>query len=311
MKIILNETDDDPVVTPVAGVTEKVIVEGASNYAPAGPPGPKGDQGDPGPKGDQGDTGDVGPAGRGIASITGEAELATVTYSDDTTSTLTLPAGPPNALSIGTVSNGDNADATITGTAPSQSLNLTLPRGVQGPAGVSSIAPGEFELRGTGMPNGVVTATPGTYYTDTAGTNGAWRWFKTSGTGNTGWVVIHGDTGWRSHWESWQTAVNNGVTNPTGGVFVYRRVNETVYITASVHLTSAGGWIKPAAGFSGRGTQVIYAKAWDQGVARAVWDWSSGFRFDSSPTTGVTHVGLNNSYATSDPWPTVLPGVPA
>lgn len=36
-------------------------------------------------------------------------------------------AGPPNALSIGTVTDGQNASATITGTPPSQILNLVLP----------------------------------------------------------------------------------------------------------------------------------------------------------------------------------------
>lgn len=42
------------------------------------------------------------------------------------------PAGPPNVLRIGTVAGGDAAAATITGTAPSQALNLVLPRGATG-----------------------------------------------------------------------------------------------------------------------------------------------------------------------------------
>ncbi len=39
------------------------------------------------------------------------------------------PAGPPNSLSIGTVNTGASAAATITGSSPSQVLNLTLPQG--------------------------------------------------------------------------------------------------------------------------------------------------------------------------------------
>lgn len=35
--------------------------------------------------------------------------------------------GPPNSLSIGTVNSGSSPSATITGTAPNQTLNLTLP----------------------------------------------------------------------------------------------------------------------------------------------------------------------------------------
>jgi hypothetical protein len=49
-------------------------------------------------------------------------------------------AGPANSLAIGTVTTGaagSSASATITGTAPAQTLNLTIPRGDAGTAGVS------------------------------------------------------------------------------------------------------------------------------------------------------------------------------
>ena len=39
------------------------------------------------------------------------------------------PVGPPNSLSIGTVTKGEEAEATITGQAPNQMLNLVLPQG--------------------------------------------------------------------------------------------------------------------------------------------------------------------------------------
>ena len=47
------------------------------------------------------------------------------------------------------------------------------------------------------MPNGVVTAPVGTTYVDEAVTNGALKWIKKSGTGNIGWEVLVGDTGWK------------------------------------------------------------------------------------------------------------------
>jgi hypothetical protein len=47
----------------------------------------------------------------------------------------TGPEGPPNSLSIGTVSGGETAAASITGTAPSQTLNLVLPKGEKGDTG--------------------------------------------------------------------------------------------------------------------------------------------------------------------------------
>lgn len=38
-------------------------------------------------------------------------------------------AGPPNSLSIGTVTTGTTPQVTITGTAPSQTLNFVIPTG--------------------------------------------------------------------------------------------------------------------------------------------------------------------------------------
>lgn len=56
----------------------------------------------------------------------------------------------------------------------------------------------EYEIHGTGFPNGKVTAPVGTTYVDTAVTNGALKWIKRSGAGNQGWEVLTGDTGWRT-----------------------------------------------------------------------------------------------------------------
>ena len=55
----------------------------------------------------------------------------------------------------------------------------------------------QWEIHGRGMPNGVVTAPVGTTYVDEAVNNGALKWIKKSGTGNTGWEVLIGDTGWK------------------------------------------------------------------------------------------------------------------
>lgn len=55
-----------------------------------------------------------------------------------------------------------------------------------------------YEIHGTGMPNGQVSAPIGTTYVDMNVTNGALKWIKRTGTGNTGWQVLTGDTGWRT-----------------------------------------------------------------------------------------------------------------
>lgn len=51
-----------------------------------------------------------------------------------------------------------------------------------------------LSFAGTGSPEGNVSAPVGSIYTDTAATNGAIRWVKASGTGNTGWRNDYGDT---------------------------------------------------------------------------------------------------------------------
>ena len=54
------------------------------------------------------------------------------------------------------------------------------------------------ELTGTGMPNGKVEGTLGQTYIDTAKTNGALKWIKRTHSGNQGWAVLDGDTGWKT-----------------------------------------------------------------------------------------------------------------
>lgn len=56
----------------------------------------------------------------------------------------------------------------------------------------------QWEIHGTGMPNGKVSAPRGTIYVDMEATNGALKWIKTTDGGNTGWQVFTGDTGWRT-----------------------------------------------------------------------------------------------------------------
>lgn len=70
--------------------------------------GPQGPKGDAGPRGVQGK--------QGIQGIQGET-------------------GPSNTLSIGEVTKGETASASITGESPNQILNLTLPKGDQGEQG--------------------------------------------------------------------------------------------------------------------------------------------------------------------------------
>ena len=73
--------------------------------------------------------------------------------------------------------------------------SITLPTTANAPSGTGTPA-NEYEIRGTGFPNGMVTAPVGTTYVDTAVTNGALKWIKRRGNDNKGWEVLTGDTGW-------------------------------------------------------------------------------------------------------------------
>jgi hypothetical protein len=109
-----------------------------------------------GPVGATGSTGATGPAnslaiGTVSTGAAGSNASATITgTAPSQTLDLTIPrgdkgdtgdtgaTGPANSLAIGTVSTGaagSNADATITGTAPNQTLNLTIPVGATGATG--------------------------------------------------------------------------------------------------------------------------------------------------------------------------------
>ena len=163
-----------------------------------GPPGPQGLQGVPGPKGETGNDGipgpkgDVGPRGeRGEPGPTGPQGL-------------TGPAGPQGPIGLTGPKGADGVGIpqklSIDGNVVTLSDgggSITLPTTAATPSGTSGQV-SEYEIHGTGMPNGKVTAPIGTTYVDTDVTNGALKWIKQSGNGNTGWKVLIGDTGWRT-----------------------------------------------------------------------------------------------------------------
>ena len=164
----------------------------AGERGPQGDTGPKGADGQPGPRGEQGPIGQTGP--QGPIGLTGPKGVDGV--------------GIPQKLSISgnvvTLSDGGGS--------------ITLPTTTATPSGT----PGqvhEYEIHGTGMPNGKVTAPVGTTYVDTAVTNGALKWIKRRGNDNQGWEVLTGDTGWRTL----------PIVSKLGGSFLkIRRKNDTI-----------------------------------------------------------------------------------
>lgn len=222
--------NDKPLVERVVALENKPNID-TSNFATKdelrnisltpGPKGDKGETGDPGPKGAEGErgpqgaTGETGPRGadglqgpQGLQGIQGERGRD----------------GEPGPRG----ERGEQGPAGLPGpVGPQGPIGLTGPKGENGRDGVgipqrisidgnivslsdgggSIILPSsanasgqvnEYEIHGTGMPNGKVIAPVGTTYVDTAVTSGALKWIKRQGSGNQGWEVLTGDTGWRT-----------------------------------------------------------------------------------------------------------------
>lgn len=181
-------------------------------------PGPKGDKGETGERGPQGDTGPRGADGlQGIQGPIGPQGLQGERGQDGQTGPKgergeqgaigqTGPAGPQGPIGL-TGPKGENGRD---GVGIPQRLTLSGNTLILSDGGGSVVLPSqpatsgntaqvnEYEIHGTGMPNGKVVAPVGTTYVDTDVTNGALKWIKRSGAGNQGWEVLTGDTGWRT-----------------------------------------------------------------------------------------------------------------
>lgn len=143
-----------------------------------GETGPKGDIGPQGIQGEQGQNGQPGPKGE-----RGEQG----------------PAGPPGPIGLTGPKGADGVGIPQRLTLSGNTLilsdgggSVTLPETSQNASTSSS------ELIGTGMPNGKIEGKLGQTYVDTAKTNGALKWIKRTPSGNTGWAVLDGDTGWKT-----------------------------------------------------------------------------------------------------------------
>ena len=182
----------------------------------AGPQGPQGLQGIQGPIGPKGDTGERGPQGevgpRGADGAQGPQGIQGERGQDGQRGEQGLQGpqglqgerGPQGPIGLTGPAGPRGAD----GVGIPQKLTLTGNTLVLSDGGGSVVIPtststsagqvNQYEIHGTGMPNGKVVAPVGTTYVDTAVTNGALKWIKRSGAGNQGWEVLTGDTGWRT-----------------------------------------------------------------------------------------------------------------
>ena len=150
---------------------------------PTGPIGPQGLQGERGQDGQKGERGEQGPIGQtGPAGPTGpQGPIG-----------LTGPKGENGRDGVGIPQKLILSGTTLT--LSDGGGSVTLPTSTSGNTGQVN----EYEIHGTGFPERKITAPVGTTYVDTAVTNGALKWIKRQGSGNQGWEVLTGDTGWRT-----------------------------------------------------------------------------------------------------------------
>ena len=189
----------------------------------------------------------------------------------------------------------------------------------------------QWEIHGTGMPNGVVEAPIGTTYVDKNKTNGALKWIKTTDGGNQGWEVLIGDTGWRTLNSVSRAGnsfikirrVNNLVTYQFGGLqwgwFGVNRRNGPDFVRHNSSGDKGAKVLRPGgipAGFRSESSLIggIYS---DAGKPYGIWylggtSDSNFIQFtfnDPIPTDrdiGDIRVSAI-SYLTNEPWPTQLP----
>ena len=163
---------------------------------------------------------------------------------------------------------------------------------------------------GVGSPEGKVAAPVGAVYTDSAATNGAIRWIKTSGTGNTGWRVEYGNTGVRN--------ITSLIEGDRGsGTARIQRIGNTVMLSFNNIPTPGDGTFMSIPNFIPAGFRSAFA-----------WQYLGVGKAASVDAAGPVRVGTNGdlyiyrassetringtvTYISDTPWPTTLPGTPA
>lgn len=209
-----------------------------------------------------------------------------------------------NSTRLATTAYVDTADAlkvnksgdTMTGTLTVPQINFTA---------------GNRYLSGTGFPNGVISAPVGSKYIDTAVTNGAVEWIKVSGTGNTGWVVSVGNTGWRNissllinGWGEFFSGGSLYVCRDAGAVYFKVDGIKSATMTNAQFLLMPGGF-RPTGSNSRFELHTLGAQP--SSMYRGYVD-TSGNAVVSSASTSFGDLFGEFSFLTTTAWPSTLPG---
>ena len=230
--------DDEPLKRRISALENKSEID-TSNFATKqelqnitltpGPKGDKGEAGERGPIGPIGLQGLTGPRGadgqQGLQGIQGERgqDGQRGERGEQGPIGQTGPAGPQGPIGLTGPKGADGVGIPQTLSLSGNTLTLSHGGGTVNLPASSQNAPtpstSSSELIGEGMPNGKVDGTIGQTYVDTKKTNGALKWIKRTPSGNQGWFVLDGDTGWKKL----------NVLSKLGNSYMQvRRVNNTV-----------------------------------------------------------------------------------
>jgi hypothetical protein len=200
-------------------------------------------------------------------------------------------------------------DGAVTSAKLATSGRFVFPTGATGGYGFAS---GAVHLSGTGSPEGVVTAAPGSTWLQTDSTTdvkGWIRWVKATGTGNTGWVAgPEADTGVRRLTaESGYTVVNStchlvrrGGTVALGAILQKDAGN---YAANDLPLILPAGFRPVALAYRYQGSDNA------GNPVGAQVNTSGEVRTNDNETSAYLY--LHIVFATRDAWPSSLPGSPA
>ena len=216
------------------------------------------------------------------------------------------------------------ADSAVTPAKLATTGRFVFPTGAANGYGFAS---GAVHLSGTGAPEGVITAAPGSTWLQTDSTvdvKGWIRWVKASGTGNTGWVAgPEANTGWRKivTWDASGTITygtatwGTNWTHATAGALYLRRAGDLIFMRmyfVKAAITNPGTPI-----FNEWTTLVPAAFRSSSPIAPFL---GSGLTAYLPMNTGIMTSIAANSYTTdTEPigqcygvaWPTSMPGTAA
>lgn len=244
-----------------------------------------------------------------------QTELGTTPSGSETTVAARLAAIEAGTrLGANSVDTNAIADGAATPAKLATTGRFAFPTGAANGYGFTS---GASHLSGTGSPEGVVTAAPGSTWLQTDSTTdvkGWIKWVKASGTGSTGWVAgAEADTGWRN------VSADVGADFSVSDKILIRRQGSrvTVQLRNVVRVTNSGNRFTPSTVYT-LPTGFRHTSYVDFGacyVQTLLGCFSTGGNLDLLAVRSTGTWAANDAlwgegdFLTDDTWPTSLPGV--